>query len=213
MEWIKINNEGEIEFVSEEVKLVPEMQALLSLKYNKGPKDHDGRKRYRSTEELRYMYLAYSPKSPYKDYTTEERIAEAKLDCKFPEGWIESPELQLLIAKYLKGTVSKVSRSLGTVEKFLEKFENHLNKINLDERTAGGGLIHDPAKVMNTLKALPDFLITIHELERQAKNDIITSPKSKGDHELGWMATMTNQTNGKQRKEELETDRESESLG
>lgn len=204
MDWFKINAEGEIEFVAEEVKLVPELQTLLSLKYNKGPKDHDGRKKYKALEELRYMTLAYSPKSPYKDYSEQERIAEAKLDCNFPPDWKESEELKALIPKYLKGTISKTTRSLKTTERFLEKFEKHLNDVDLNERNAGGGLIHDPAKIMNTLKALPDFLITIHELERQARMDVIASPKSKGDHELGWMAT--NKPNGKQRREESETE-------
>lgn len=202
MEWIKINTDGEVEFESEEVKLVPEVQAVYSLKYNKGPKDHEGRKRTRALEELRYMYLAYSPKSPYKDFYADERIVEAKTDCRFPTGWKESDELKALIEKYIKGTPSKVTRSLNTVEKFLEKFETHLNKINLDERNASGGLVHDPAKVMNTLKALPDFLMTIQELERAAKNDIIASPKSKGDHELGWMAINKSNSRPKQKEDE-----------
>lgn len=188
MEWLKINAEGELEFVAEEVKLVPEVQALLSLKYNKGPKDHDGRKRYRAMEELRYMYLAYSPKSPYKDYLEDERTKEAKDDCKFPDSWTESAELQACIAKYKKGTISKITRSLNTVERFLEKFEKHLNSIDLDERTQMGALIHDPAKVMTTLSKLPQFLKTIQELEMAAKNDLVVTPSSKGDHELGWMA-------------------------
>lgn len=199
MEWINVNAEGELE-ITDEAKLVPEVQALLTLKYNKGPKDHDGRKRFRVHEELRYMRLVYSPKSPYRDYYEDERIAEARLDCGFPKEWVESPELKAAIGKYIKGAVSKVSRSLNTTERFLEKFEKHLNKIDLDERTATGGIVHDPAKVMNTLKALPDFLQTIQELERQAKNDIIANPKSKGDHELGWMAL--NKTNNAKRVRE-----------
>jgi hypothetical protein len=202
MEWIKLNKDGEIEFVSEECKLVPEVQTLLSLKYNKGSKDHDGRKRYRALDELKYMYLAYSPKSPYKDFYEDERIAEAKIDCNFSKEWKESEELKACIVKYSKGSVSKITRSLGTVEKFLEKFEKHLNSIDLNERNAGGGLVHDPAKVMATLGRLPDFLQTIQELERAAKNDIIASPKSKGDHELGWMAMNKNNVKPKQREED-----------
>lgn len=205
-DWIRINNEGEVEFVSEEVKLVPEVQAILSLKYNKGPKDHDGRKKYRANEEMRYMLLAYSPMSPYSNFSEEERIQEARTDCNYPKEWVESPELKALIPKYLKGVVTRTTRSLKNAERFLEKFEKHLDGIDLNERNASGGLVHDPAKVMNTLKALPDFLTTIQELERQARQGITTSPKSKGDHELGWMA-INKQTNGRQRRvEETEGD-------
>jgi hypothetical protein len=206
MDWLKLDKDGELIFNSEEVKLVPEVQELMSLKYNKGPKDNDGRKRYKALAELKYMYLVYSPKSPYKDYYEKERIEEAKLDCAFPDGWTESPELRAVIAKYMKGSVSKITRSLKTVEKFLEKFEKHLNDIDLNERTGGGTLVHDPAKVMTTLGKLPDFLTTIHELERAAKNDIIAAPSSKGDHELGLLALNKNINNRKQRDDESEED-------
>lgn len=198
MEWLKLNNEGEIEIVSEEIKLVPELQELYSLKYNKGPKDADGRKKFRCLKELKYLYLVYSLKSPYNDYTTEDRIKEAKQDTQLPEDWKESPELKALIEKYQKGQVNKVTRSLRVVEGFLEKFEKHLEEIKLDERNANGGLVHDPGKIMTTLKQLPDYLMTLQELERQARHDIIRTPTSKGDHELGWMA-VNNQSN-KQKK-------------
>lgn len=202
MEWLKLNNEGEIEVVSEEIKLVPELQELYSLKYNKGPKDQDGRKRYRCLKELKYLHLAYSLKSPYTDFTTEDRIKEAKTDCQLPEDWKESPELKALITKYQKGQVNKVTRSLRVVEGFLEKFENHLNSIDLNERNANQGLVHDAGKIMSTLKQLPDYLMTLQELERQARHDIIRTPTSKGDHELGWMAV--NDQSKKTKKKENE---------
>lgn len=209
MEWLRLNIDGEIEFVTEEVKLIPEVQTLRSMKYNKGPKDHDGRKGYKALNELKYMYLAYSPGSPYKDFYKHEQIAEAKIDCKLPSDWKESEELKAVIVKYEKSSPSKLTRSLKTAEGFLEKFENHLNNIDLNERNAGGGLVHDPAKVMTTLAKLPDFLQTIQELEKAARNGSIASPKSKGDHELGWMAMNTNNTKPKQRENESDEDRDS----
>ena len=116
MEWIKLDEEGEVQFVTEECKLVPEIQELQSLKYNKGKGDIDGRKRFRSKQELKYLYLTYSPKSPYKDYSERERIEEAKKDCRFSEFWVESPELKLLIPKFINvfvvvyDTVPKIPR-------------------------------------------------------------------------------------------------------
>lgn len=203
MEWLKINEDtGDVEFATEEVGLVPEMAILKTLNYNKADGDIDGRKRKRGKEELRYMLLVYSPKSPYRDYKEDERMAEARIDCRFKESWKPSEELKKAIEKYQKGSINKVTRSLKTAEKFLEKFEGHLESISLNERNSNGGLVHDPGKVMSTLKQLPDFLLTIQELERQAKLDILSSPKSKGDHELGWMAIQ--QPNIKARNEEGE---------
>jgi hypothetical protein len=187
MEWIKLNDEDQIEFVMEEVKLVPEVQGIRSLSYNKGfPGDADGRKKLRAKQELKYLYLAYSPKSPYKDYTETDRLTEARIDCNLADNWEESTELKLLVKKFNKGSLSKVGRLLETVTKFLEKFENHLNTIQLDERSATGGMVHDPKKILDTLNQLPRLASTIQELEQQVKYGMISNTKVKGDHELGW---------------------------
>lgn len=192
MEWIKISEDGnDVELVSEEISLVPELALIHSLKYNKGKGDVDGRKRTRAKQELKYLYLCYSSKSPYRDYSKLERMEEAKRDCGFPGDWVESTELQLLVAKYVKGNKSKIERLLTTTEDFLEKFETHLNTIVLGERNASGGMVHDPGKIIATLKQLPGLAQTIQELEQQVKLGVVGNPKSKGDHEMGWMATNT----------------------
>lgn len=207
MEWIKINDEGEVELNSEEVKLVPEMKPLLTLAYNKGKGDFEGRKKTRALTELKYLRLVYSSKSPYRDYSDREKIEEAKKDCEFPTDWKPSPELEALIPKFIKGNRSTEERSLNTVEKFLEKFENHLNNINLDERNASGGLVHDAGKIMTTLEKLPSFLLKIGELKRQISQGIAVAPTSKGDHEIGWMALSEDNT---VRKTRIESNEETE---
>lgn len=192
MEWIKINEDGKVELEAEEIKLIPEVQTLLSLAYNKQKGDNEGRKKYRALEELKYMYLAYSPKSPYRDFTQAERLAEAKIDCNFPEAWIESPELQAVIAKYQRSSLNKVANLLKTVTGFLDKFDTHLNTLNLNERLASGGLVHSPKSIMETLERLPRLAQTLQELEIQAKLGIITKTSSRGDSEVGWMALEEN---------------------
>lgn len=202
MEWLKLNEDGEIEFNSEEVKLVPEVQTLLTLKYNKGPKDNDGRKRYRALAELKYLYLNYSPKSPYKDYSEAERKEEAMKDCNFPEGWVESSELKALIPKFERGQKTKFVRLLNTAERFLDKMEAHLNSLNLGERKDDGTYINKPKEIIDSLKQLPSLAQTLQELEQQVKMGQIGNPKSKGDHELGWMAMDNAVTKNKTKEED-----------
>jgi hypothetical protein len=196
MEWIKINDNGEVELVSEEIRLVPEMEVVFTLSYNRGPKDNEGRKRYRLKSELRYMYLAYSHKSPYKDYTEVERIAQAKLDCYFPENWEESKELQLLINRYTIASPNKITRLLHTAERTVDKLRTFLESINLDERNETGNLVHTTASVLKTLSELPSVAQTLTELERQARTDTIQRVGSKGDHQLGWMSESGGKKNG-----------------
>ena len=186
MEWLKINTEGEVEFNSEEIKLIPELQSILSLKYNKQKGDLDGRKRYKALAELKYLYLVHSSKSPYRDYSDLERLDEAKKDCNFSQDWEESTELKLLIPKFIKGNQNKLARLLATTEKVLDKLDFYFNNIDLQERDEKGAYVNDPKKVMEVLKQLPSVASTLQELERQVKVGSVGTPKSKGDHELGW---------------------------
>jgi len=208
MDWLRVNSDGDLEFVMEEVKLVPEVQTLLSLKYNKDTKgDMDGRKKLKALNELKYMYLVYSPKSPYKDYLTEkEKVQEAKTDCNFTEFWVESPELKLATVKYLKGNENKTTNSVKVITKFLDKFSTHLESIDLNERNSSGSLVHDPGKIMATLEKVPSFVKTLEELEKNSRLGLVAAPTSKGDHELGWKAMRqdTGKKRPKQAEEEVE---------
>ncbi len=202
MEWLKVNADGEMELTTAEVALVPELAALRTPAYNKGKGDFEGRKKTRYKQELKYLYLTYSGKSPYRDYSQEERVIEAKKDCNFADEWVESTELQLLIPKFIKGNKSKLERLLSTTESFLEKFEKHLNGVDLDERNSNGGLVNDATKIMGSLKQLPGLAQTLQELEQQVKLGTVGTPKSKGDHELGWMAMDNPTTKMKQTEED-----------
>lgn len=189
MEWIKINEDGEVELLMEEVKLVPELVAMNTRAYNKAAGDHEGRLKKRVKQELKYLYLAYSLKSPYKDYSSKERIEEARKDCNFPEGWEESEELKLLIHKYTKANPSRITRLLHTAENTVDKLRDFLDEIDLSQKDEYGKLVHTTASVLKTLEQLPAVAQTLAELERQSRTDIIHNTKTRGDQELGWMAS------------------------
>lgn len=193
MEWLKINEDGEVEFVSEEIKLVPEVQELMTLKYNKGPKDADGRKKFRMKAELKYMYLNYSRRGPYRDYSPTERLEESKRDCGFDTNWKESEELKAVVAKYTKASPNKLLRLLHTSEGVLDKLDTYFQNIDFSLKDDKGALLYEPKEVMDSLNKLPRLASTLQELEQQVNLGSIGLPKSKGDHELGWMALPGNE--------------------
>lgn len=194
MEWLKVTDDGKVELVDEEIKLVPELQEMTTLAYNKQPGDKEGRNRYRLIQELRYMYLAYSLKGPYRDYSEKERLAQARIDCSFPEEWKESEQLIALIKKYTEANPNKTMRLLLTANKTLDKIREYLDAVDLKEKNKAGVLVNDPQTIMKTLKELPSVAQTIEELERQARTDTIRKVGTKGDHDLGWQG-LTEQRN------------------
>jgi hypothetical protein len=50
---------------TEEFAAMEVVQNLYKLSYNKGPGDHDGRKRYRATREIVYVYYYCNYKSEF----------------------------------------------------------------------------------------------------------------------------------------------------
>ncbi len=169
----------------------------MSLKYNKRNGDLDGRKRYRALEELKYLHLAYSTKSPYRDYSDNERLEESKKDCGFSSNWEESTELKLLIPKFIKGTTSKLARLLQTTESVLDKLDSYYKTIDF---SLGAENRVEPKEVIESLNKLPKLAQTLQELERQVKTGSVGTTKSKGDHETGWI--MDNNVNERQREDE-----------
>jgi len=209
MEWLKFDEDGKVAPVSAEIRLVPQLQAISTAAYNKGPKDFEGRKKYRMLNELKYLYLMYSSKSPYKDYSPTDRLQEALSDCNFSPTWTPSKELNALIERYNAATPNRVVRLLKTTENFIDKFDQHLRGINLDERNSAGGLVHKANEIMATLERLPRLSETLFELEKQAKAGAVSRVSSKGDHEVGLMAIK--KINGRaKRSTELGTDEPSQ---
>lgn len=188
MEWLEFDEDGIVRPVADEIRLVPELQVISTLVYNRGPKDSSGRKKYRLLNELKYLYLVYSPKSPYKDYSPTDRLQEAISDCNFTPDWKPSKELNALIARYNAATPNRIMRLLKTTEDFIDKFDKHLRNIDLDERNAAQGLVHKATDIMGTLERLPRLSETLFELEKQARVGVVTKVTSKGDHEVGLMA-------------------------
>lgn len=185
---VRVDDDGEVIGIEDEYKVMPEFKALWTLDYNKGPRDHDGRKRLRAKSELLYMWSMYSPRTPYRDYSEKDREEQSREDSSLPPEWEPSKELSVAIEKYKKCTETRFYKLLLGAEKAIDKVRDYLNTVDLTQTTSGGSLVNHPTDVMRVISDLPKMAAALKSLEEQAKYDIVSTSKSKGDHEVGWMA-------------------------
>lgn len=187
-EILRINEDGEVEITNEGVELIEVVKVLKSLNYNKQQGDHDGRKRLRLKNELKYVFLVHHPRSPYREYSDSEKDIEAKLEIGLPSDWVMSTELKLFITKFRDYTYTRLMKLLDAAEKAIDKVRDYLEKVDFSERTGTGNVVNHPTDIMKLIADMPKVASGLRELQQQAKTQMVGArSKSRGDHETGWI--------------------------
>ena len=94
-----IVTENEISLAREEIALHPEFRVILTR--DKGSKgDVDGRKKYRGSMELAYVYHMADFRSPYYGYEEEERVKAIKKEVGLPDEWFADKVIKEAVKKY-----------------------------------------------------------------------------------------------------------------
>lgn len=188
MKLTKIDDNGNVTGITDEFRSMPEFRTIWTLEYNKGKGDHDGRKRDRAKAELLYVEYMYNPKTPYRDYSEKDREEQARLDTGLTGDWEPSKELLSVIKKYKDSVTTRFYKLLTAAENAIDKIRNYLDTVDLTKETSSGNLVNHPTDVIKVLSDLPKLATALKALQEQAKYDLVSSSKTKGDHEVGWMA-------------------------
>lgn len=183
----KIGEEGEfVGFENNEVTAIPAFKAMLALNYNKQKGDIDGRKRFRAKSEFFYMYLMYDPRSPYVNYTEQERHEESLRDAGLDSDWKPSEEFNKVKEKYLLCVESRFYKVLKSAEKALDQIRVFLDSVDLSDPSKS---TTKPKDIIDIIADLPKVSASLSQLQEQAKLSLSPVSQSKGDHELGFLAT------------------------
>lgn len=179
--------DNEAKLVREELELIPEFKALLSLNYNKDKGDQDGRKRFRATKEFTYIWFMYSNHSPYREYEEKERKLEALQTAGLPHNYPISTDLQAAIEKYKKLTDTRVLRLIRSAEKAVDKLRDYFETVDFTERNSSGTLVNKPSEIIKAIGDLDDVSSGLEKLatrQRAEKNQFVDA---RGTQEAGWL--------------------------
>lgn len=177
--------EGEVR-LKEEVKALPEFKALMTLTYNKGEGDSDGRKRKRLERELWYIWYHFSQKSAFKEYSEQEREEEVKELTDLTPATI-STELKAAIERYKELNLTRILRLILSAERAVDKLRGYYDDLDFKEKTASGGLVNHPIDVIKSIGDLEKVADGLIKLARRQKEEEGKMTSSRGEQEPTWI--------------------------
>ena len=172
-----------------EVLLVREFAALWELERNKCKEDPTGKHRLRAFRELTYIHLMLSFKSPYSDYTEQERHQEALKDAKITEEEWSDPTFRAACRKYKE--LANSSRSLKLIKSaqgIVDKITDYFDTIDLTERDeVTGRPIWKTKDIMDEMKNVSKVVEELKTLEFMYKKEQEAESDVRGGAEIGFM--------------------------
>lgn len=172
-----------------EVLLVREFAALWEPERNKCKEDPTGKNRLRAFRELTYIHLMLSFKSPYSDYTEQERHQEALKDAKITEEEWSDPIFRAACRKYKE--LANSSRSLKLIKSaqgIVDKITDYFDTIDLTERDeVTGRPIWKTKDIMDEMKNVSKVVEELKTLEFMYKKEQEAESDVRGGAEIGFM--------------------------
>lgn len=167
-----------------EILLVPEFRAII---------EHDKSKaKDKAFRMFTYAYLLLDFRSPFKDYTEEERMEEAKKAANVNKVLVESEEMQGLLKKYEEILMSnKLLAIVRDMYISIDQFREYFRTVNFHEKIEAGPnkgkLLHQPSDLLKVYKEMRNLFDTVKMLEQQIKEELSEDSSVRGDQEMGWI--------------------------
>jgi hypothetical protein len=185
------NATSTLEFDEPTILLVSEFAKLMELDRNKCTEDPKGTLRKRAFRELTYIYLAINWRSPYADYSEQERHQEALRDANLTEEEFNDPIFRAACRKYRE--IQNSTRSikvLQAAQNTVDKFIDYFNNIDPEERDPQTGKpIYKVKDIMAEISSLDKVLEELKTLTDQVKKDISAKSKIRAGATEGFMPT------------------------
>lgn len=170
----------QLEINEPEVLLIKEFKALVDRDKSK-TKD-------RAMNELAYIYLAIDWKSPYNQYTEQERHMEALSDAGITEEQFNDPIFREACRKYRRLQDSNKSiQLLEAAKKGADQFIDYFETIvDLNERDANGKPVFDAEKLIKTMSSLHKVHEELINLEDQVKKELTEQSVTRAGVDTGF---------------------------
>ncbi len=145
---------------------------------------------------FQYGFLVKDFKSPYKDYTEDERITEALKDTGLTEATLKEEYVKEFLFKYQQILDSnRILRMISSVYRTLDELEIYFKTVNFTEKVEHGArkgtLLYDPLDLLKTIKEVKTLIDTIKHLEQQAREELSKEDVGiRGDDDEGLIMSM-----------------------
>ena len=186
--WDYNQKTGRAQLVTADLVLIEEFKKLLEPSRNKCDKDPSGLEHIRADREFTYIYLAIDWKSPYANYSNQERHEAALKDAHITEEEWNNPEFRAACRKYVALQDSnRYVRLLQAAQEVTDKIIDYFHNVDLQEQDEQGKYLIKVKDVQASMKEAADQIETLKQIESLVKKEVMEQSQIRGGAVEGFM--------------------------
>ena len=186
--WDYNQKTGRAQLVTADLVLIDEFKKLLEPSRNKCDEDPSGLEHIRADREFTYIYLAIDWKSPYANYSNQERHEAALKDAHITEEEWNNPEFRAACRKYVSLQDSnRYVRLLQAAQEVTDKIIDYFHNVDLQEQDEQGKYLVKVKDVQAAMKEAADQIETLKQIESLVKKEVMEQSQIRGGAVEGFM--------------------------
>ena len=186
--WDYNQKTGRAQLVTADLVLIDEFKKLLEPSRNKCKEDPSGLDHIRADREFTYIYLAIDWKSPYANYSNQERHEAALKDAHITEEEWNNPEFRAACRKYVALQDSnRYVRLLQAAQEVTDKIIDYFHNVDLQEQDEQGKYLIKVKDVQAAMKEAADQIETLKQIESLVKKEVMEQSQIRGGAVEGFM--------------------------
>lgn len=186
--WDYNQKTGRAQLVTADLVLIDEFKKLLEPSRNKCKEDPSGLDHIRADREFTYIYLAIDWKSPYANYSNQERHEAALKDAHITEEEWNNPEFRAACRKYVALQDSnRYVRLLQAAQEVTDKIIDYFHNVDLQEQDEQGKYLVKVKDVQAAMKEAADQIETLKQIESLVKKEVMEQSQIRGGAVEGFM--------------------------
>ena len=186
--WDYNQKTGRAQLVTADLILIDEFKKLLEPSRNKCDEDPSGLEHLRADREFTYIYLAIDWKSPYANYSNQEKHEAALKDAHITEEEWNNPEFRAACRKYVSIQDSnRYVRLLQAAQEVTDKIIDYFHNVDLQEQDEQGKYLVKVKDVQAAMKEAADQIETLKQIESLVKKEVMEQSQIRGGAVEGFM--------------------------
>ena len=187
--WDYNQKTGRAQLLTADLVLIDEFKKLLEPSRNKCDEDPSGLEHIRADREFTYIYLAIDWKSPYANYSNQEKHEAALKDAHISEEEWNNPEFRAACRKYVALQDSnRYVRLLQSCQLVTDKIIDYFTNVDIEERDEQTGkYVNKVSDIQKAMKEASDQIETLKQIESLVKKEITEQSQIRGGAVEGFM--------------------------
>ena len=186
--WDYNQKTGRAQLLTADLVLIDEFKKLLEPSRNKCDEDPSGLEHIRADKEFTYIYLAIDWKSPYANYSNQEKHEAALKDAHISEEEWNNPEFRAACRKYVSIQDSnRYVRLLQAAQEVTDNIIDYFHNVDLQEQDEQGKYLVKVKDVQAAMKEAADQIETLKQIESLVKKEVMEQSQIRGGAVEGFM--------------------------